>query len=168
MHFQFDIASTSKPAPLQPPLPPEEMVPHLLHQMLELQRDQLGQVLEVQKAHLHHVRAASQDQVMRWRQILSRCDADYVNLMEDCKRAYPILEKAFVKVAMTLVEELAEQGDDSLDSDFAVQEFLDRYGAKLGQLSHLLGIIGPMTEAAQQNEAAKQQQQAQQQQTPPP
>ena len=46
--------------------------------------------------------------------------------------------------------------DNALDNEFAVQEFLDRYGMKLGQLGHILSVIGPLSEAAHQNEASKQ------------
>ncbi len=47
-----------------------------------------------------------------------------------------------------MVEELAEHGEDALDNDFSVQEFLDRYGMRVGQLSHLLSVVGPLAEAA--------------------
>ena len=159
MQFQFDIGSTTKPVTLQPQLPPAEMVPHLLNQILELQRDQLNQILEIQKAHLQHVRAISHEQIARWRHILGRWQEENPELTASCKKAYPVLEKAYVKMAMMLIDELVDQGDEALDNDFAVQEFLDRYGMKMGQLSHILSIIGPMSEAAQQNDAAKAQQQ---------
>jgi hypothetical protein len=62
---------------------------------------------------------------------------------------------------------VAEQGDDGLDNDFAIQEFIDRYGMKVGQFSHMMSIIGPLSEAAHQlDEIAKQQEQQQQQQKP--
>src|SRR6266540_3980465 len=132
MQFQFDIASSAKPVAPQPPLPPGEVVPYLLNQLLEQQRDQLNQILELQKAHLHHVRAVSQEQIMRWRHILGRWQEENPQLTEMCKKAYPVLEKAYVRMAMNLIEEIADQGDDALDNDFAVQEFLDRYGMKMG------------------------------------
>jgi hypothetical protein len=166
MQFQFDIASNAKP--VAPPIPPGDVVAQLLNQMnqiLDIQRDQLNQMLELQRAHLQHVRAVSQEQIARWRHILGRWQDENPEMTAACKKAYPVLEKAYVQMALNLIEEMADQGDDALDSEFAVQEFLDRYGMKMGQLSHILSIIGPMSEAAQQNEAAKQQQQ---QQSPPP
>src|SRR5262245_6174883 len=170
MQFQFDIASNAKP--VAPPIPPGDVVSFLLNQMnqiLDVPREQLNQMLEVQRAHLQHVRAVSQEQIARWRHILGRWQEEQPELTDSCKKAYPVLEKAYVRMAISLIEEVAEQGDDALDTDFTVQEFLDRYGMKMGQLSHILGIIGPMSEAAQQNDAARQQaQQQQQQQNPPP
>jgi hypothetical protein len=66
------------------------------------------------------------------------------------------MEKTFVQMLVNMIEELTDKGDDALDNEFAVQEFLDRYGQKLGQLSHLLSILGPLSDAAQQNDASKQ------------
>lgn len=160
MQFQFDIASTSSTPPPQPQPQGPEAVPILLYQILELQRDQLKQILDVQKEHLNHARATSHDNLARWRNLLARWEKDHPEFAEHCKKAYPLMEKAYVQMLAHLVEELTQQEDDALDSDFAIQEFLDRYGQKVGQLSHLLGIIGPLSEAAQQNEAAKQQQQS--------
>lgn len=164
MNFQFDIGSSTKPIAPLPPLTPTEMVPELLRQILEVQREQLSQILDVQVQHLNHVRAAAQDHVARWRHILSRWQQDRPELTDICKKAYPILERAYVHMLVNAIEELAEQDDDTLENEFALQEFLDRYGMKIGQLSHILGVVGPMSEAAQQNEAARQQQEAAKQQ----
>jgi hypothetical protein len=160
MQFQFDIASTTKaPPPVQKPLTPES-VPELLRQMLDLQRDHYAQMLELQREQLNQARATAQDNLARWRNMLTRWAETYPGFSDHCKKAYPLMERSYVHLLVTLVEELSEQGEDALDSDFAVQEFLDRFGMKIGQLSHLLGIIGPLSEAAQQNDAAKQQEQA--------
>lgn len=167
MQFQFDIASTTK-TPAPPPLPvTPETVPNLLRELVEIQRDQFGELLELQKEHLNVARAAAQDNLARWRQMLNRWGESYPEFAENCKKAYPLMERCYVQMLSNLVEEVAQQGDDALDTEFTVQEFLDRYGMKIGQFSHLLGIVGPLSEAAQQNEAAAKQQQEQQQQAPP-
>jgi hypothetical protein len=164
MQFQFDIASTAKAPPSAPPMRiTPESVPDLLWQILELQRDQFGQMLDLQREQLNHAKATAQDNLARWRNLLTRWAEQYPQFAEQCKLAYPIMERCYVQMLGTMVEELSQQGEDALDSEFAVQEFLDRYGMKIGQLSHLLGIVGPLSEAALQNEAAARQQQ----QTPP-
>src|SRR5689334_10837314 len=114
MKFQFDIASNAKP--IAPPIPPGDVVAYLLNQMsqiMDTQRDQLNKILEVQQAHLQHVRAMSQEQVARWRHILGKWHDEYPAMTEACKKAYPVLEKAYVKLALTLIEELGDQGDDA-------------------------------------------------------
>ena len=154
MQFQFDVASNSAVSLPAPPV--AETVPELLRQILDVQRDQLHQILEVQREHLHHARANAPDNLARWRNLLGRWQNEHPEFADHCKVAYPLLEKAYVQLLASMVREVSEQGDDALDNEFAVQEFLDRYGMKLGQLSHLLSIIGPLSEAAVQNEASKQ------------
>src|ERR1700738_5241643 len=119
MQFQIDIASTSAspPANLQPPTP--ETVPDLLRQILDLQRDQLTQILEVQKGHLNHVRAITQDNMSRWRNLLARSQTEHPDFAEHCKKAYPLLEKSYVQLLAGIVEEVAQQGDEALDNEFA-------------------------------------------------
>jgi hypothetical protein len=89
--------------------------------------------------------------------ILSHWGQEYPEFAEHCKKAYPMMERAYIQLLANMVEELAQR-DDGLENEFAIQEFIDRYGMRIGQLQHLLGIIGPISEAAKQaDEASKQQ-----------
>src|ERR1700733_10035736 len=116
MQFQFDVA-TSTANPIQAPQQPTgDSVPDLMRLLLEQQRD-----------HLNHVRAQAQDSLSRWRNLLSRWQKDHPEFSEHCKKAYPSMEKIYVQLIVSMVEELAHQDDDAMESDFAVQEFLDRY-----------------------------------------
>ncbi len=62
---------------------------------------------------------------------------------------------------MTLIADLAahleEQGDDGIGNDFALSEFLDRYGIRLNQLGTILSLVGPLAEIAGTTEPKKQQ-----------
>jgi hypothetical protein len=155
MQFQFDIATNNNNATPAPPTPPPtaEAVPEILRQMLELQREQLHALVELQREQLNQAKAAQQDSLARWRNLLSRWQKEFPEFSGQCKQAYPLLEKAYVLMLAGMVDELTQQGDDALDNDFAVQDFLDRYGMRLGQLSHLLSVVGPLAEAANQSEA---------------
>jgi hypothetical protein len=156
MQFQFDVATNNATPPANPQQPTPataESVPEILRQMLELQREQFTQLVELQREQIAQARAAAQDSLARWRHLLARWQKDFPEFSNHCKVAYPLLEKTYVFILAGMVEELAQQGDDALDNDFAVQDFLDRYGMRLGQLSHLLSVIGPLAEAANQGEA---------------
>ena len=158
MHFQFDIASqtaTSTPAhPTPPPPQPSELNTDLLRQILELQRDQLAQILQVQRDHFALAKNMAQDNNSRWRTLLGRWQKDLPSFMDHCKKAYPILERAYVHLIASMVEEVSDKEEDDLDNEFALQDFLDRYGMRVGQLGHLVHVVGSLAEAANQNEAA--------------
>jgi hypothetical protein len=153
MNFQFDIVSQ---APATPPAPPQpgEVNAELLRQILELQRDQLGQILQVQREHLALAKNMAQDNNARWRTLLGRWQKDLPDLIDHCKKAYPALERAYIHMIAGMVEEVSDKDEDELNNEFAMQDFLDRFGMRLGQLGHMVHVIGSLAEAANQNEAA--------------
>ena len=155
MQFQFDVATGATP-PKPAQQPPAETVPELLRQILEGQREHYAQLLDVQREQLAQARAAAQDALARWKNLLSRWQKEHPEFSEHCKKAYPVLERAYVTMLVGLVEELAQEPDEALDTEFSVQEFLDRYGMRVGQLSHILSVVGPLAEAANQAEPPKQ------------
>lgn len=153
MQFQFDISTTQQPKPVPVPTGPEA-VPELLRQLLDLQREGFTQMLEVQREHLTHARHVHQEHLQRWKNVMSRWNKVFPELAGQCKKVYPALERAYLSMVDNLVQDLMEVADDGFDSDFALQDFLDRHGMRVGQLAHLLSIIGPLSEAgAPQNEA---------------
>jgi hypothetical protein len=158
MQFQFDLATANATPPVVPQQPGDPTA-ELLRQLIELQRDSaiqqreaLAQILAVQQEHLNQVRAAAQDAQARWRNLLARWQDQHPEFANFCRQAYPILEKAYVGMLDGMADELTQQGDEALENDFAVQEFLDRYGMRIGQLSHLLSVVGPLAEAANQSD----------------
>ena len=138
MQFQFDVTSTTPP-PAEAELSPQEL---------------LRQILLTQREHLAHAKAiaAANDHGARWRALLVRWKQEFPELPATCKEVLPSLEKAYGALIERVVEELREQGEDALDTDFALQDFLDRYGMRLGQLGHILNLVGPLADAATQNE----------------
>lgn len=148
MQFQFDITT----APQQPkPVPTSngpEVVPDLLRHILDLQREGFTQMLEVQRAQLAHAQHVHQEHLQRWKNVMGRWNKVFPELAGQCKQVYPSLERAYLSMVENLVQDLIDQGEDGFDSDFALQDFLDRHGARVGQLAHLLSIIGPLSEAA--------------------
>ena len=138
MEFQFGV-----PQPQQDtPAPPDASTTELLRQLLEVQKE----VLAVQKTML-----AAMDGNARWRMLLNRWREDFPSLSDAARDTLPLLEKAYAGILSSLVEDLRDRGMDGIDNDFALQEFLDRYGMRLGQMSHLLSLVSPLAEMAQPN-----------------
>jgi hypothetical protein len=116
--------------------------------------DLLRQILEVQREQLAYQRAAAaaHDMTARWRAYLARWQNEFPGLSEDCRRAMPLLERCYGQLIADLTARLTDE--DGLDNDFALQEFLDRYGMRLAQLGTILNLVAPLAEAGPQNESA--------------
>ena len=146
MNFQIDVSSAtaaSAPEPPPPTPPPANEMVDLMRQMLEVQREQLT---------YQRAAAAAHDMTSRWRAFLARWQNEFPDLSENCRRAMPLLERCYGQMISDLTERITE--DDALDSEFAVQEFLDRYGMRLAQLGTILNLVAPLAEAGAQGESA--------------
>jgi len=144
MQFQFDIASTyptTAEASSSSPTPANV-------EMLAL----LRQILEVQREHLSFLRA-THDANARWRAFLARWREDFPDLPESCQQALPVLERSYSALISELADYLRQDGTETLDTDFALQEFLDKYGMRLAQLGTILNLVAPLAEASQQGES---------------
>jgi hypothetical protein len=141
MHFQFE---GTLPAPQagagEPPPATLAETADLLRQLLEVQREQLS---------LLRASAAAQDSMSRWKAFLARWQSDFPGVPAGCREALPALERAYLAMIADLTEQLRDRGTDALDNDFALTEFLDRYGMRLGQLGTILTLVGPLADAAQ-------------------
>jgi hypothetical protein len=85
----------------------------------------------------------------RWRAYLARWQEEFPGLAEGCRKAMPHLERCYGQLITDLTERLSE--DEGVDNDFALQEFLDRYGMRLAQLGTILNLVAPLAEAGGQN-----------------
>ena len=140
MNYQIDVSSAlSSTVPTRPADSsgtPETV--ELLRQILEVQREQLN----FQKS-----AAAAHDMTARWRGFLARWQSDFPDLGEACRKALPALERGYGQMIRDLTERLNEE-ENPLDTDFALQEFLDRYGMRLAQLGTILNLVAPLAEAS--------------------
>jgi hypothetical protein len=144
--FNFQLESTAgtpPPSPTTPGAVPAEAV-DLLRQMLDVQREQLNYL---------RATAAAHDSGARWRAFLNRWQEEFPDLSATCRKALPVLEQTYGKLISELTEHLSDNGSEALDTDFALQEFLDRYGMRLGQLGTILNLVAPLAEAGAQGES---------------
>ena len=122
----------------EPAAPPMSEVTQLLKQLIGLQQQQVG----LMKAQL-----ANQDSSQRWKNFLSRWSEEFPNIGVACKQAAPLLERAYLTLLSELTERVNTAEGDELGNEFALGEFLDRFGIRLGQLSNILGQVGPLADA---------------------
>lgn len=109
----------------------------------------------MQKEQLTQLRAsaAAHDMGSRWRAFLNRWQEEFPDLPTACKKALPTLERTYGQLIADLAEHLCQNGHDALDTDFTLQEFLDRYGMRLAQLGTILNLVAPLAEAGSPGEA---------------
>jgi hypothetical protein len=124
--------------PAQADPPAASTTEELLRQILELQREQTAYLRTFLAAH---------DGVARWRAFVARWREDFSELPETCRQALPVLEHSYGKLIAELSEDLCQNGPDALENDFALQDFLDRYGMRLTQLGTILNLVTPFAEA---------------------
>src|SRR5262249_3719978 len=136
MNFQFDMSSVSFPS-FESSHAGGSEVHTLLQQMLEVQRQQLAHLRGILNVH---------DGGLRWRAFLQRWPNDFSDLPLACRQILPILERTYGKLIADLTEYLSQNGPDALDNDFALQDFVDRYGMRLTQLGTILSLVAPLAE----------------------
>jgi hypothetical protein len=144
-NFSIESAAVNPPtAQIPPGAIPAEAV-DLLRQLLDVQREQLNYLRSTAAAH---------DSGARWRAFLNRWQEEFPDLSGTCRKALPVLEQTYGKLVSELTEHLTVNGSDALDNDFALQEFLDRYGMRLGQLGTIINLVAPLAEAGPQGESS--------------
>ena len=68
-------------------------------------------------------------------------------LAEYCKRAAKKLERIQTDLLSTITEEIESNADVLFDSEFGLNEFVDRFGTKFLQLNSLLQILAQLGNA---------------------
>jgi hypothetical protein len=139
MNFQFQVAGPNMPQQQPVPTQVSANTAELLRQILEAQKEQ--------NALMRHLIMAN-DAGLRWRNFLSRWNELYPEMASGCKDVLPHLERAYMDIMNELTERLRDDGDEALDNEFTLGEFLDKYGMKLGQLGQIINLVTPLAEAA--------------------
>jgi hypothetical protein len=110
--------------------------------------DLLRQLIDIQKEQLAFQKAQAAASEGRWRAFLARWQTEYPDVGPSCRDILPILERAYLSLVTDLTERLKDEESEGLESEFALAEFLDRYGMRLGQLGTILSQIAPIADAA--------------------
>ena len=123
------------PPSLHLPPPPAGDTADLLRQLVDLQRQQV-ELLKAQQATPEE----------RTRAFCRRHAGEFADLPAACRRAVPALERAYLALLAELTDKLADE--EALGNEFAVAEFLDRFGPRLVQLGSVLGQVSQVASVA--------------------
>jgi hypothetical protein len=139
MHFQYVVAPPTAALPVPPPAPAGDASAGLLRELIDVQREQLAYVRAAHEA--QHTSA-------RWQAFLSRWREEFPGVGDACLKAFPVMERAFLRLLEEMSSRLTDEDADQIDDEFALSEFLDRYGMRLSQLGNFLNVLGPLADAA--------------------
>lgn len=126
------------PLPMPEPSAPGWEAVELLRQLVGLQQEQIALTKAV---------AAAQDAGAKWRSFLARWESEFPDIGAACKRTMPALERAYLGLIREVTDRVNAAESGELDNEFALGEFLDRYGIRLGQLGNILGQLAPLADA---------------------
>jgi chromosome segregation ATPase len=131
----------------------------LLHAMVALQ----SQTLDVQRQILHHQQqqlelakeAAQIAREQRARQIaeLERWQNGHERVLDQCRESLGQLEQVHSALMGELVNHVSDNLENLVDGDFALTDFVDRFGPRLAHLNTMLAVLRPLAAAARKPEA---------------
>ena len=142
------------PAPLAPngdPVALLHLLVHLQTQTLEAQR----QSIQLQQQQLELAKEATQiAREQRARQIaeLERWQNGHERVLDQCRDSLGQLEQVHSALMGELVNHVAEHHENLLDGDFALTDFVDRFGPRLAHLNTMLAVLRPLAAAARKPE----------------
>ncbi len=125
---------------------------NLQSQTLELQR----QSLEIQRQQLELSREAAQvSREQRARQIseLERWQTGHESVLENCRDSLTSLEQVHAALMGDLAEYVSENHENLIDGEFALTDFVDRFGPRLAHLNTMLAVLRPLAAAIRKPEA---------------
>jgi chromosome segregation ATPase len=131
----------------------------LLHAMVSLQSQTLDvqrQILESQRQQLELAREAAQiarDQRQRQIAELERWQTSHENVVDDCRDALSRLESVHSSLMAELASYVEEHHENLVEGDFALSDFVDRFGPRLAHLNTMLAVLRPLAAAQRKPES---------------
>ena len=128
-----------------------QLVVNIQSQTLDLQR----QSLDLQRQQLDLAREAAQiNREQRARQIaeLERWQNSHESVIEHCRESLTSLEQVHASLMGELANYVSENHENLLDGDFALTDFVDRFGPRLAHLNTMLAVLRPLAAAIRKPE----------------
>lgn len=141
--FRIDVGqSASDPSIGQPSSPQNEMVA-LMHQLV-LGQDRQNELLEDMIEQMQHSQNQRANELNQWK------DANPL-LARRCRAAAEALSQVQTEFLQTLTVDVNDSFEDMIDSDFVLNEFVDRYGPRLAHLNGVLQLLSQLSSNPIQN-----------------
>jgi chromosome segregation ATPase len=130
----------------------------LLHDLVNLQNQTLEvqrQSLELQRQQLELAREAAQvSREQRARQVaeLERWQSGHEFVLENCRETLTNLEQVHAALMGELASYVQENHENLIDGEFALTDFVDRFGPRLAHLNTMLAVLRPLVASVKKPE----------------
>ena len=105
----------------------------LLRRLLETQEELLGLMRETAATN-RETKERRQAELQRWQ-------SENEEVVEECRRALPVLQKAHAALLAAMADFADENESSLVDADFLLSEFVDRFGPRLSQLTGVISLV---------------------------
>ena len=147
IYSQFDISSGSVPSVSQQPAAADVTETNaLLREIVVTQRKSVDLLLEL-------LNQVSLQQRQRVAELKAWKEAN-PQLAQACRQAAESLSKVHTEFLSSLAQEAADNADDFSDSEYALGEFIDRYGPRLAHFNGVLQLFAQLGAPLPQSEAS--------------
>jgi chromosome segregation ATPase len=124
-------------------IPLLHLIANLQNQTLEMQR----QMLELQRQQLEISRELAQvNREQRARQIseLERWQSGHEYVLDSCRESLTQLEQVHAALMGDLTSYVKENYENLVDGEYALTDFVDRFGPRLAHLNTMLAVLRPL------------------------
>jgi hypothetical protein len=155
--YRTEVSPTGQGAnPVVPNMNDPIALLHLLvnlqSQTLEIQR----QGLELQRQQLELARETAQiNREQRARQVaeIERWQNGHESVLEHCRESLTNLEQVHAALMGELTAYVADNHENLVDGEYALTDFVDRFGPRLAHLNTMLAVLRPLASAVRKAES---------------
>lgn len=155
--YRMEVSPTGQAGPPAVPGSNDPIV--LLNLLVNLQSqtlDVLRQSQEIQRQTLELTREAAQvarDQRARQVSEIERWQNSHEAVIENCRGALGQLEQVHAALMGEMSNYVDENHENLIEGDFALSDFVDRFGPRLAHLNTMLAVLRPLAAAPRKTEA---------------
>ena len=156
--YEMEVSPTGQgPSPMVPPNVNDPV--GLLQMMVNLQTqtlEMLRQSLDIQRQQLELAKEAAQvNRDQRARQIadLERWQSGHESVLDHCRDTLGNLEQVHAALMGELANYVTENHENLLDGEFALTDFVDRFGPRLAHINTMLAVLRPLAVPMKKSDA---------------
>lgn len=142
--FRIDVAQNASENPVTQPVNLQSEMVTLLHQMVEGQ-DRQNELLEEMVEQMGASQRQRNNELNQWK------DANPL-LARRCRAAAEALSQVQTEFLQNMTADVNDTYEGMMDSDFVLNEFVDRYGPRLAHLNGVLQLLSQLSAQPSQNQ----------------